>query len=455
MGATAKASSQGLEKVKQAIAKKGWRKTSPAFSDMACVSTATLKRFWRGIPIGLDSFKFICQAVNVEFDQVVALDLWMEKARSPIPSNLDSNSNLSNSQLSTLDPNSRQGLRQSLRHQLLESVRVLAITGLTGIGKTTLAHQLADDLEAAGYSTIYLTCDPIVPLTLASVVHALSKCDRAAPVTFSLSGLSDRLTTQKYLFIIDNCEHLLVGDPNSDWDQFQSSLWHPFFQSILDAPSCHSRFILTSQDVPNAIDSSRQPQPARRQICALAGLIPTEQATLFQNAGLTAPHQSDCLAAIGQAYAGHPLALQTVANDIVAHYHSASDYWQQHNATTNLHSHSQALQLAMQPRLVQTIIRLKNQRPDAFKLLCASNRYATPITAPGWMQIAQDLALVPGCYQGLLNLLCDRAFLIPTIIQNRLHFYPHPLIRSLVLTQIHGISQTVLLRTKQSAHKSP
>ena len=197
MGVTAKASPQGLEKVKQTITKKGWRKTSPAFSDAACVSTATLKRFWRGIPIGIDSFTSICRSVNVDFSQVVALEPSAKSARSlsknfskSTPSknhpNRDLNSNslpsdktpktkTTNTKTTKIDPNSRQRLRQSLRHQLLESVRILAITGLTGVGKTTLANQIASDLEAKGYRSIHLTCDPTAPLTLASVVHALSK----------------------------------------------------------------------------------------------------------------------------------------------------------------------------------------------------------------------------------------------------------------------------------------
>lgn len=481
MGVTAKASPQGLEKVKQTIIKKGWRKTSPAFSDAACVSTATLKRFWRGIPIGIDSFNAICRSVNVDFSQVVALEPPEKSARSlstnssndysasksasrknstnkaPNPnnsllSNITTDNQTTDTQTTEIDPNSRQGLRQSLRHQLLESVRVLAITGLTGTGKTTLARQLASDLEAKGYRSIHLTCDLVASLTLASVVHALSKITSPDSFAFSPAGLLNHLTSQKYLFLIDSCEHLLANDANSGGGQFQSAIWHSFFQSILNAPACSSRFILTSQDIPNAINRSCLQQPARGHICALAGLTALEQAALFQAAGLTAD-SSDCLTKIGRAYAGHPLALQIIANDIATNYQgNASTYWGT-STPASLHSHSPALQSAIQPRLVQTITRLKIQSPDAFELLCASSHYTAPLTSQSWIQIAQSIALAPGHYRNLPNLLCDRALIIPTVIQNRPHFYPHPLVRSLMLTQIHGTPQTVPPRTKQSAHK--
>ena len=221
---------------------------------------------------------------------------------------------------------------------------------------------------------------------------------------FSPAGLLARITSQKYLFVIDNCEHLLSNDANLGWGQFQNAIWHPFFQSILNAPSCSSRFILTSQDVPNAIDRSCLQQPARGHICALAGLTATEQAALFQTAGLTAD-SSNCLVKIGQAYAGHPLALQTIARDIAANYQSNPSAYSCLGASLDLHSYSPALQSAIQPRLVQTITRLTNQSPDAFELLCASSHYTTPLTSQSWMQIAQSIELAPSHYRNLPNLL--------------------------------------------------
>lgn len=457
MGATAKASPQGLEIVKQAALKKGWRKTSPALLDAASVSAATLKRFWRGIPIGLDSVRAICYAVGVDMNQIVepskttAFNLATIPAGTAHRADDSTASELSNQgaiaeSLASLnrleDLSSRASLKESLKKQLLSSVRVLAIAGLTGIGKTTLAHQISSDLETQDYTLIHLTCDPIAPLTLASVVHAISKCACLDSFTFSLADLCDRLISQKYLFVIDNFEHLLCEDPVFGWGQIQSDIWKIVFQAILSSPNCHSRFILTTQDSPNAMSTLCDCPANRWQTLTLAGLTATEQTTLFQGklAQKTPINtaQSAAITQIGNAYAGHPLALQAVAEDLATSYQDNALVFLHDRATDNLHNYSPSLQKSLQPSLIQTIARLQSQLPDAFKLLCAVSHNEKPMTALEQIQIGQTLELAPARCRELIDILCDRTFLLPSVRQNRLYFYPHPLIRSLMLTQIHS-----------------
>jgi AAA-like domain len=67
MADTLRASQKGLETVAQAGRKKRWTKTrTPAWWDAAYTTQATLRRFWRRIPIQRDTFIAICQAVGVE-----------------------------------------------------------------------------------------------------------------------------------------------------------------------------------------------------------------------------------------------------------------------------------------------------------------------------------------------------------------------------------------------------
>ena len=457
MGSTVKASPQGLEIVKQATARKGWRKTSPALLDAACVSAATLKRFWRSIPISQDSFQAICYAVGVSAAQVSELNISTLKTPPISSKNKAQTVKIEAGAASpTQERESRDNLRRSLRAQLLASIRILAISGLTGIGKTKLAHQIASDLEE-DYSIIHLTCDSVAPLTLASVVHAISKCACLDNFTFNLSELSDRLFSQKYLFIIDNFEHLLCSS-TPDQGQLQSDIWTKFFQSILNAPSCNSRFILTTQDTPNTLGyisnlpSQTNSKPCWK-ICALSGLTPTEQINLFQNTlqniSLNNP-QLETILQIGKAYAGHPLALQSVADNIAQNHSNPLDYWSD-RTTNNLHNHTSQLQTHIQPRLTQTVTRLNVQRPDAFALLCASSHYPQPMTSLQWTQIGQTQNLAPNRCRELLNALQDRAFLIPSIHQNQLHFHAHPLISSLMRTQIHVRTTSTSSPSTQSA----
>jgi hypothetical protein len=66
MAITFSASPKGLEAVDLKRREKGWRKDEPDWSEVADVSIATLKRFWRGLPIQQESFASICQAVGLE-----------------------------------------------------------------------------------------------------------------------------------------------------------------------------------------------------------------------------------------------------------------------------------------------------------------------------------------------------------------------------------------------------
>lgn len=66
MAVSLKASKFGLETVDRARRKKGWTKTEKEWCDSADTSVATLKRFWRRLPIRQETFVAITEAVEVE-----------------------------------------------------------------------------------------------------------------------------------------------------------------------------------------------------------------------------------------------------------------------------------------------------------------------------------------------------------------------------------------------------
>ncbi len=73
MASTLIASAQGLEIVDQARRHKNWNKTEVDWSTRAAVSKSTLGRFWMQKPIQHISFVAICEAVGVDWEQVVDL----------------------------------------------------------------------------------------------------------------------------------------------------------------------------------------------------------------------------------------------------------------------------------------------------------------------------------------------------------------------------------------------
>jgi class 3 adenylate cyclase len=73
MSETLKASSRGLAIIEQAIQRRGWTKTNtPAFWMAAYTSQATLRRFWRKIPIQKATFMAICLAVEIDNWEAIA-----------------------------------------------------------------------------------------------------------------------------------------------------------------------------------------------------------------------------------------------------------------------------------------------------------------------------------------------------------------------------------------------
>jgi hypothetical protein len=441
---TGKASVQGLEKVKGAIAKKGWHKTSPAFLDAACVSAATLKRFWRGIPIGEDSFQSICEAVSLDCDEVVNCPTPFE-----LPDELLGQATKAHAELTPATYGDiwvgRACLTQSLYAQLTSTTRLLSITGLTGIGKTALARYLASRLSAEGYRCIHISCDQQRPPTLASIAHTLSQQDTASAtgLALSLPGLVAHLQKHRYLFIFDAAEGLLTHRLETGWSEFQNGIWPQFFQAILSAEDCSSRFILTAQDVPNELDSLGEHWPHRWCAHALAGLTRDEQMALFQAFDLAPAPQSTAyqyLSELGRAYEGHPLSLRAIAQDIATAFGgNIAAYWREHPPTDlNRHSHSRHLRKQVQPRLEHMLNRLKAQHPQAYQLLCAGTAGTAhdnrPKLSHTWLQTARKLHTETSQARSLIDVLCDRAFLTPLIINNRLHFTLHPLIQSFLLT---------------------
>jgi eukaryotic-like serine/threonine-protein kinase len=73
MAISLRASELGLKLVDLARRKKGWTKTADALCQVAGTSSATLKRFWRGLPIKQETFVAISQALDVEnWEELVA-----------------------------------------------------------------------------------------------------------------------------------------------------------------------------------------------------------------------------------------------------------------------------------------------------------------------------------------------------------------------------------------------
>jgi|GEM_PF-1295059 len=320
--------------------------------------------------------------------------------------------------LSTYDPTTwvgRDTLIATLTRKLQEHCRILAIVGITGIGKTALAERLVLDCLSPSSSsptpsTPYFTRlnfdDRALPhdfITAATTLlpklgHPTTPDDQKDPQRL-LARLLQILRTTPYLVQIDSLEMLLEGDDEQGWTTFKDELWLNFFQQLLAGDECQSQFILTSQALPEALEiaADRYPRCWHRQ--ELGGLSETEQLEIFQKNGLELDESAiDYLKRLGKLYDGHPLVLQVIAKDILDRpfYGNVPQYWQRYQTEFDALERDRpsrrhaprALQLRVMQRVEQSLQRLP---VDARNLLCRSAVYRRPVPEAFWLAMLGDL----------------------------------------------------------------
>ena len=94
--------------------------------------------------------------------------------------------------------------------RLLESYRLVTVTGPGGVGKTRLADEVLKqvaDRFADGVAVVELAAVPEPALVAATVATTL-EVHQAAGMSI-VDALADRLSRQQLLLVLDNCEHVL------------------------------------------------------------------------------------------------------------------------------------------------------------------------------------------------------------------------------------------------------
>jgi hypothetical protein len=453
-----KASMTGLERVKQAAQRKGWTKTvTPAWWETANASQGTLKRFWRRIPIETETFQAICQAVGVDWEDVI------EAEGSEMTTASASTAGLYEDDAWV----GRQPLTEQLIAQLKGSTRILAIAGITGIGKSALAAHLALNLQATFPEIIKLNFDcqdksDFVSVAVRLFSHWSITLDPEATQKSEqfLSHLVNQIRSQNCLVIIDSLENLLHGDETTGWSNFRDPNWLKFFQQLLSAEDCLSRIILTSQDLPSELAEFGNRYPNFWHCQPLQGLDAEEQLELFEKSGLTFAANTlehTYLKRIGAAYEGHPLALRVIIGEIINSTFAGNvrTYWNMYGQeieeiekvqkhpeiesaedSLKLDRYTRNLRRFVKQRLDKTFQRLQAEVNHAYLLLCLGAVYRRGVPESFWRKTLQALGLSEDQQVAALDALCDRYLLEQELSQNYVLLRQHNLVRSVALSHL-------------------
>ncbi|AFZ26027.1 TPR repeat-containing protein [Cylindrospermum stagnale PCC 7417] len=300
----------------------------------------------------------------------------------------------------------RDALITELTEKLEEKCRILALTGITGIGKTALAERLVVEIHRNGLQFHRLNFDDRGQGTdfISGALSLLPKLgetvtleDQKDPQN-ALKHLLQTLRNNKFLVQIDSVEMLLQGDDEIGWNAFVDNLWVEFFQQLLAGGECQSQILLTSQALSEEleIEGSRYPRCWYRR--DLGGLSEAERLQLFEKNGLKPDELgTKILKRIGKLYEGHPLLIQVIARDILdkPFYGNVQQYWQRYQTEFDederrkkKSTSSRKLQLLVKERVEKSLKRLP---PDAYQMLCCSSVYRRPVPEGFWLaMLAED-----------------------------------------------------------------
>lgn len=233
----------------------------------------------------------------------------------------------------------REALIADLVEKLRGECRVLSVVGLTGIGKTSLAGQLAKNSTLKQFLPYQKTISFYQELTpsFAAVARFVlgDEFIKGQPQLLAsenedalVGAMITALQSQPFLLIIDMIEVVLEPDGKGG-HQFIEPVFAKFLDRVVLADSMPTRVILTSQDRPPMMAQGRFLE--RNYTEPLRGLSEGEAMELFRQwqVDVEAEANASYLQRLIAIYEGHPLALRAIAGEIINSPYdgSVAAYW--------------------------------------------------------------------------------------------------------------------------------
>ncbi|MFE4107597.1 NB-ARC domain-containing protein [Almyronema epifaneia] len=352
------------------------------------------------------------------------------------------------------------GREQELEYlsQKLTNCRLLALVGISGIGKTSLAARLAIALDTESrfsrIASVRFEKKDSNFLNLAQAIlgsHCVNE-NLAASETL-LERVMSNLRETPQCFILDMVEEAFeIASGNSP----TLDPWiYRFLDEFVRTRDTQSLIIVTSQLKLPVFAEGRYTD--RTYEYKLKGLSAKDAFDLFTAWGIqdtTEPESRHILQQCIHTYEGHPLALKVIAGDILnepfigniqAYWHDYGaeiEYFQQWMAETSknqqsypkLDAYSLDLAELVQKRIQRSLDQLEKTAPLAHQLLCMGATYRQAVERQAWLCLMTESSTE--ALNTAFQVLQRRFLLEPERTSSRILYRLHNLIRCTALARL-------------------
>lgn len=312
-----RASATGMEIVDRARRRQGWTKTcTPTWWQTAHTSRATLRRFWLGKPIQRDNFIAICAAVGISNWSEIADTKLVPESEQTVLADWGEAPELDSFYGRTAE------LNQLVEWILQDRCKVIAVLGLGGIGKTTLAVMLADQIQEQFEVLIWrsLKVAQSIESLLSSLLSVLSSTQvvlSPGEIDRGISQLIEYLRQRRCLIILDEAEVIFASDKSKSLPGVgRCREGYEGYGELLRRVSSdrhQSCIVLTSREKPAEIAVLQGENLPVRSL-PLRGLQPQEAIEIFKAKGYSGSEPG--LTELIALYGGNPLALKVITTMI-------------------------------------------------------------------------------------------------------------------------------------------